>query len=154
MLAISLGFGDEILNLTVGLATYVPSCSCFSRFIVRSIPFNTYPAVLSFHITPFLHFIMDSYNASNPITFSISNPMLLAKLAPQSHSHHEIIVWHIAGSSAPCVSVVWHICAMRGLYSLCSDTIRTAPIRVRGVVVVGVACGVDIPSVVRVATIR
>ncbi len=64
-----------------------------------------------------------------------------------------MIVRHIAGSSAPCVSVVWHIRAMRGLCSLCSDTIRTAPIRVRGVVVVGVACRVDIPCIIGIAAI-
>lgn len=34
------------------------------------------------------------------------------------------------------------------------NTIRAAPIRVRGVVVVGVACGVDVPRIVSVATIR
>ena len=34
------------------------------------------------------------------------------------------------------------------------NAIRAAPIRVRGVVVVGVACGVDVPRIVSVATIR
>ena len=33
------------------------------------------------------------------------------------------------------------------------NTIRAAPIRVRGVVVVGVACGVDVPRIVGVAAI-
>lgn len=47
-----------------------------------------------------------------------------------------------------------HFRAVRGLCSLYSDTIRTASIRVRRVVVVGVACGVDVPRVVGVATIR
>ena len=34
------------------------------------------------------------------------------------------------------------------------DATRGAPIRVRGVVVVGVACGVDIPHIVSVTSIR
>ena len=47
-----------------------------------------------------------------------------------------------------------------GVPPLCSGriayigTIRATPIRVRGVVVVDVACGVDIPSIVGIATIR
>ena len=39
-------------------------------------------------------------------------------------------------------------------YSRLDDAIRGAPITVRGVVVVGVACGVDIPCIIRVAAIR
>ena len=41
-----------------------------------------------------------------------------------------------------------------GVFPHVDDAIRSAPIRVRGVVVVGVAGRVDIPGIIRVAPIR
>lgn len=78
--------------------------------------------------------------------------MFIVKLALKSHLHHENIV-------LPFGMEFGSLRQSFGVPSLCNGrlayvgTIRTASIRVRAVVVVGVACGVDIPRIVSVATI-
>ena len=105
-------------KLTVGLALYAPLCNCSSRFIVLSIPFKTNPAVLSFHITPFLHLHIDSYNASKPITFSMSKgvSMSIAELAPFKVIRiMELLFCLTARDSVPCVRLSVFLCYAEAL---------------------------------------
>ena len=59
-----------------------------------------------------------------------------------------------AWDSTPCVKCRRPAALCAGLYAAECNTIRSAPIRVRRVVVVGVARRVDVPCVVGVGTVR
>ncbi len=79
---------------------------------------------------------------------------MLAELAPFNViTIMEKLFGLSAGDSAPCVMASARPLLWSGVVRL-ADAIRAAPERVRGVVVVGVAGGVDIPRIIRVAAIR
>ena len=98
-----------------------------------------------------MHFIPLSQYASKSVTLSIPNMFVADQARTSSASYWYCFAY--AGISVPCVYYVESTYAMHRLTLSCSHN-RGEPIRVAGVVVVDIAGRVDIPRIVRIATIR
>ena len=103
-----------------------------------------------FHTTPLLHFIADSHSASYSLKFFILYVIAgQARKSPASYRYclafrqgFQFLVSGVSGNLILCIS---H-------HSPCQHN-RGEPIRVAGVVVVDIAARVDIPRIIRIATV-